>query len=270
MIIDTLPLRPQRILALVDTRALFARSEAHRCLDRIARLAMEYGCSVTLCDVLEPPPDEDRGTGVVQRLHELRVNFARDSLERLAEPVRDLIPISVAVWSGTSFLVVIRQVQEAHYDLVVHVTMGSADGGHLGANDMHLARKCPCPVWVMDAEREEAYRHIVVAVDRDIFANTEHASTFAMQLSQTALMFGRLERSRVTMVHAWEPFGAELLDDHAAGSTRRPRSATSPSSATTTPAGWPTCATQSSTPAGAATGSCRSVRSSSRVRRPPR
>ncbi|MGR8919461.1 MAG: universal stress protein [Gammaproteobacteria bacterium] len=207
------PMTFNRILVLVDTRALFARAQTSRSLDRITRLAMEHGASLTLCDVVESPPADAAGSALAERLHQLRLDFARDGLERVAEPIRDLLPVSIEVWTGTPFLVVTQKVLRDRYDLVVHVTASAEPQEGLGPDDMHLARKCPCPVWVMDTRRDRSYRHIAVAVDRDIFANTRHASTFALQLSQTALMIGRLENARVTIVHAWQPFAADLLED---------------------------------------------------------
>jgi len=36
-----------------------------------------------------------------------------------------------------------------------------------GSDDMHLLRKCPCPVWIMKENEPEAYKQIMAAVDFD-------------------------------------------------------------------------------------------------------
>lgn len=40
-------------------------------------------------------------------------------------------------------------------------------GQVFGSDDMHLLRKCPCPVWLIKPQTPKAYRRILAAVDVD-------------------------------------------------------------------------------------------------------
>ncbi|MEQ8659176.1 MAG: universal stress protein, partial [Gammaproteobacteria bacterium] len=200
----------RRILVLVDTRLVASAEGAWHCLDRIARLAVEQGAELTLCDVIEPPPAELAIDPVAQTLVTLRRTLARERLEAIAEPLRALVPLAIEVCEGTAFLAITRLVLERRFDLVVHVTNSAARGG-LAPTDMHLARKCPCALWVMDTNGPARYRNVVVAVDREYYTEPGTVSRFSLQLALTALLFAQLDTAQVHLVHAWQPYGADLL-----------------------------------------------------------
>lgn len=200
----------RKLLVLVDTRLVASAEGAWQCLDRIARLAVEQGAEVTLCDIIEPPPAELAVDPVATTLVELRRDLARERLEAIAEPLRGLVNLSVELFEGTAFLAVTRLVLERRYDLVVHVTNSAARGG-LAPTDMHLARKCPCALWVMDTSGPARYGNVLVAVDRELYAEPGSMSRFSLQLGLTALLFAHLDEAQVHLVHAWQPYAADLL-----------------------------------------------------------
>jgi universal stress protein E len=171
---------------------------------------------VTLADVVEALPQDVRTQAVAARVSALRERFAHDFLTRLAEPLQARVPTVVAVWRGTPFVVVTQRVLEEGFDLVVRL---AARDRHEApdADDMHLVRKCPCPIWLVNMARDREYRNIAVAVDRDIFESGGAASSFAMDLARAALRIARIEGAHLHVLHAWEPFGADLLDDPALG-----------------------------------------------------
>ena len=189
------PLGYRKVLVLVDTRLVASAEGAWHCLDRIARLAVEQGAELTLCDVVEPPPTELAIDLVAQELIAVR---------------RALVPLSVELCEGTTFLAITRLVLERRFDLVVHVTNSAARGG-LAATDMHLARKCPCALWVMDTNGPARYQNVLVAVDRELYTEPGTVSRFSLQLALTALLFARLDAAQVHLVHAWQPYAADLL-----------------------------------------------------------
>ncbi len=204
------PLGYRKVLVLIDTRLVASAEGAWHCLDRIARLAVEQGAELTLCDVIEPPPAELAVDPVAQELIAVRRALARERLEAIAEPLRALVPLSVELSEGTTFLAITRLVLERRFDLVVHVTNSAAHGG-LAPTDMHLARKCPCALWVMDTNGPARYQNVLVAVDRELYTEPETMSRFSLQLALTALLFARLDAAQVHLVHAWQPYAADLL-----------------------------------------------------------
>lgn len=204
---------PKKIMLVVDSRALFARATVTESLQRVSRLAIDRGASVTLCDVVEALPREIEDETVAQRLQLLRQRFAEEYLSSLSQQLEGLVPGSVEVLSGTPFIAITRKVMKENYDLVIHITERPNSSGGFDADDMHLVRKCPCPVWMIDALNERPHRNIVVAVDRDIFESDGAASGFAHHLGLIAQTLAQTEQADLHVVHAWQPFGADLLDD---------------------------------------------------------
>ncbi|MEQ8233966.1 MAG: universal stress protein [Gammaproteobacteria bacterium] len=204
------PIGYRKVLVLVDTRLVASAEGAWHCLDRIGRLAVEQGAELTLCDVVESPPAELAVDPVAQTLTGLRRELARERLEAIAAPLRALVPLSVELCEGSTFLAITRLVLERRYDLVVHVTNSAARGG-LAPTDMHLARKCPCALWVMDTSGPARYGNVLVAVDRELYTEPGTVSRFSLQLALTALLFARLDAAQVHLVHAWQPYAADLL-----------------------------------------------------------
>jgi hypothetical protein len=67
---------------------------------------------------------------------------------------------------GSLFIEVIRQVLQEGCDLVIKAP---EDPGWLdrlfGSDDLHLLRKCPCPVWLIKPQTSGTFGRIVAAVD---------------------------------------------------------------------------------------------------------
>ncbi|RTE65112.1 universal stress protein UspA [Amphritea opalescens] len=68
--------------------------------------------------------------------------------------------------TGKSYIEIIRLVQAQNFDLVIK-EIDDIDwlDRLLGSDDMHLLRKCPCPVWLMKKDADPKYKHIMAAVD---------------------------------------------------------------------------------------------------------
>lgn len=212
------------ILVRVDTAALGDTLPWHA-LDRIARLALEQGARISLVDVLDAVPPELAGDPLARRLAAHAARRARERLDALAAPLAGLATPHIEVFSGIPFLVTTRLVLRRGHDLVVHLTRSTAARAGLGADDRHLARKCPCPVWVMDAACDRPYRNVVVAVEPACADGADGLDGFALQLSQTAALFAALDNAAVHVIHAWQPYGAALLDEPTLGLDGRSRAA---------------------------------------------
>ena len=111
---------------------------------------------------------------------QLQNELLRDNqlfLENAIEPFRDRVDIETRVLVGTPFLEVIREVLRCGHDLVVKT---AEDPGWLnrlfGSDDMHILRKCPCPVWLLKPGISRRFRNILVAVDVDDACSPEELS----------------------------------------------------------------------------------------------
>lgn len=77
--------------------------------------------------------------------------------------------IRTKVLVGTPFLEIIREVLRSRHDLVVKAAEGGRRALLFGNTDLHLLRKCPCPVWIDNPGHHARYARILAAVDPDPF-----------------------------------------------------------------------------------------------------
>jgi nucleotide-binding universal stress UspA family protein len=70
-----------------------------------------------------------------------------------------------------------------------------------GSTDLHLLRKCPCPVWLIKPTKKKKYARILAAVDPDPSepTNTE-LNGLILELATSLAM---QENSELHIVHAW-------------------------------------------------------------------
>ena len=140
-----------------------------RTLKRAVALAESNDAALTLMDVIE---ESDLAEEVSERfeidLNALLRQRRLEELELIIKPYRKRgARINTQVVTGTPFIEIIRAVQFNEYDLLIK-TAHSPEGmveRMFGSNDMHILRKCPCPVWVDNPGSVHPYRNIVVAVD---------------------------------------------------------------------------------------------------------
>ncbi len=161
--------RFKNILVLCDDDSIAASA-----FDRVSWLAEANGARVTLVDVVEASPTElarafaslgrSRGAEVAERVFDAR----RTRLEDLADKLRRRgTEAEVAIDTGRMFIEVVRRVLRNGHDLVIKSEQGTASSPLLLSDDMHLQRKCPCPVWILDNRLEARSRRIMAAVDPD-------------------------------------------------------------------------------------------------------
>jgi len=123
---------------------------------------------------------------------------------------QDGVDVGASLLVGRPFLEVIRAVLREDYDLVVmtaDIWRGLRRIG-FGSTSMHLMRKCPCPVWVMQPRAERRFRRIMATVDPDVTAVQPGA--LELKILQLASSLARMEDCRLDVLHAWDFSGADL------------------------------------------------------------
>jgi len=179
-------------------------------LRRAANMALANNAAVTLLHVIDMAPGElNRLLAALPRARSVQV---ADQIrgyhgERLAELAKPLLKAGVAtqtkVLEGTAFLEVIRHVLIEKHDLVIK---GVHDGGgntglFAGGYDLHLLRKCPCPVWMIKDTDESAAGNILVAVDPDEEDQTRHAlNTMVMEM---ATSLSEIDNAHLHILNVW-------------------------------------------------------------------
>lgn len=174
-------------------------------LKRAARLAEENGAELKLIEVhvtVNPGPEMDQ-----QKLsHSALISATKAQrqlhLESLAEPYRTHIQISTDIFFGVAFIEIIMEVQRHGHDLVVLAPEKHNLGTMIfGSTDMHLLRKCPCPVWIVKPGSDEPFQNIMAAVDMD--PSDDRKEPLNRQIIELASSLAQTEGSRLHIAHAW-------------------------------------------------------------------
>jgi universal stress protein E len=191
--------------------------------ERAAVLAEENQARLKVIEIIEEV-SPDIGIPVPVLLTDVLRNTlkeeSREQMEELVGSLRQKIDIEIEVLTGTPFLEIIREVLRNRHDLVIK----AADKDGLitrifGSTDMHLLRKCPCPVWLHKHGHDKPYHRILVAVDFDAFSDTERESSLNRDIMDLAVSLAHREHSELYVGHAWYPQSAELLQTRASGLT---------------------------------------------------
>lgn len=185
--------------------------EAGPALQRAVALANSNDARLTVVDVIEPQEDlPEVRTEFGTDLNEILREHRRQALEDMLQPFdrADSI-IYTHVLTGTPFIEVIRSVLSSRHDLVIK-TCRPPEGlsEHLlGSTDMHLMRKCPCPVWIDRPTATLPYRRILAAVD-PVDSDSKESARLVMDL---ATSLARRESATLDVVHAWRVYGESML-----------------------------------------------------------
>jgi universal stress protein E len=202
-------------------RILLALDPAEPCaalLERTVALAESNQADLTLVSVMPRfvlaaglPADGPITMGLQARL-------AADQagrLEALAAPFGERLSIRARVLTGTPFLEVVREVLRGAHDLVIRAAENPAWLDRLlGSDDMHLLRKCPCPVWLARCEGPQSYRRILAAVDVDDSYPAEEREARRAMNREILELAGALALSEFAELHVasvWDAVGESFL-----------------------------------------------------------
>jgi nucleotide-binding universal stress UspA family protein len=131
-------------------------------------------------------------------------------LEKTLAPAGRGKRIESRVLSGKPFIEIIREVLRNGFDLVIK-TIEQPDNYAMlfGSTDMHLLRKCPCPVWLMKPGPAERSQKILAAVDLD-YSGTENDGLLNRQIMEMSTSLACSGSSELRFVYAWMVFGEDI------------------------------------------------------------
>jgi len=188
---------------------LYVTEEAVDQVSAVARAvstAENHQAGLTVIDVIPP---------VVDAYLAETVNHHKRMLESLIEPHRDRLKIRIDVLVGTIFLEVIRSVLRNEYDLVIKPAENPDFMTRLfGSTDMHLLRKCPCPIWLMKPPEKTKYNCVLAAVDFDPLQADESGQAFNDDILDWAATIAGPDGASLHLAHAWEAFAEMTMLAH--------------------------------------------------------
>ena len=183
-------------------------------LEHAAKLAANNQASLTVVEVIdEIPPNTtlfERTLSPVDLQKKIVIEHQK-KLEEMVSPWSNKIEIKSKLLTGTLFLEVIYEVLRNQHDLVFKM---AENGGLLnrvfGSDDMHLLRKCPCPVWLVKPNSPKSHQKILAAVDVDDNYPSEELNTrnlLNLQVLEMASSLTLSESSELHIVNVWEAIG---------------------------------------------------------------
>lgn len=166
-------------------------------MERAVSLAESNRSRLTVLEVI--PPQDDR-------------TIHAKAVEILIAPYRDRLGIRYDVLTGTSFLEVIRVVLRNGHDLVMKPAENPDFLKRLfGSDDMHLLRKCPCPVWIMKPPEKRRYSRILAAFDFNPLDPSPLEDGLNREILEIACTVALADSAALHLVHAWEAYAESLL-----------------------------------------------------------
>ncbi|MGB5397578.1 MAG: universal stress protein [Gammaproteobacteria bacterium] len=180
-------------------------------LERAIAVATTNAARLTVMDVTP----EASVASFIKQTYDIDLNAQlreqrEQQLEALVKPHADAgISVYIKVVSGTPFIEIVRAVQRNAHDLVMKVAEHD-DGlvpAFFGSTDMHLLRKCPCPVWIDRSGTGPSYRRLLAAVN----PFDDESGERQRLILDLATSLAEREQAVLDVVHAWQLPGESML-----------------------------------------------------------
>jgi len=201
-------------------------SDQEAAIARAVSLAENNQARLTVLAVLPPltagigmPP----GGPITAQLQQRRRDESLQEMEALLAPHRTLQEIGIEVREGRLFQEAVRAVLRDGHDLLIKPAEDPDTISRLfGSDDMHLLRKCPCPVWLTRPGEAANYSNILTALDFTPWEPETIEQPLNIELLELGASLALSDFASLHLAHAWEAFAEELLQhwsDKPAGDT---------------------------------------------------
>ncbi|MCG8669799.1 MAG: universal stress protein [Pseudomonadales bacterium] len=205
--------RFSNILCIVDPQ-----STSKTAIVQATRIADDHQAGITFMSVIKEPttwrlPFTNKEE-LSNDINEL-TNNKRKAIEQLVSANAPKKETKVCITVGTGFIEIIRFVIHENYDLVVKCAeeMDWTDR-MLASEDMHILRKCPCPVLMLKPGQVDSFRTLLASVD--VNQNNYYDDKYVQEeLNQSVLEYSAClsmpELSELHVASAWEAYSEDYL-----------------------------------------------------------
>ncbi len=203
--------RFKKILLVLD-----GKSYQKAALTRGLELARMNQAELKIIDVLENPVPKiyvdvpskiEKLIYKKQKLMDNAVRSRKIEIQNIikTESIED-ISVSYDVLRGKAYFEIIQEVLKFDFDLVIKNAEGKAGlmWGILGSDDIHLIRKCFCPVWLIKPKQSKKFNRVLAAIDIDPFSNDKKDDDFNKKIIQMALSIAQKDNSELHLLHVWD------------------------------------------------------------------
>lgn len=177
-------------------------------MTRAVTLAENNQADLTVIEVIPaiPANTENRGGDTISTdLQAVIVTKHRRYLESLIKSHQQRLNIKHEVMMGATFLEIIRAVLRHGYDLVIKPVENTGLLERLfGGDDIHLLRKCPCPVWLIKPREKQSYGNILAAIDFNPHETRDETQNLNQQIIELSASLALSDFATLHLAHAWE------------------------------------------------------------------
>ena len=206
--------RFNNILCVVEPNA---NSEA--ALEQAIRIAKDHQASMTIATTL-------RTGGALKSIFKNQserdqvlsesANKKRNATDSWVRQYQPELSVEVDVYAGIGFIEIVKSVAKHQYDLVVKCADDVDWLDRLfGSDDMHLLRKCPCPVLMLKPGHKEVFKSVLATVDVNDDFDELDRSHIQDELNEAVLeysaAFSLAELTELHIGSAWEAYGEDFL-----------------------------------------------------------
>ncbi len=180
-------------------------------LDQVIELARINEAKMKLISPVDELPWYFGSLGKAKSIIETNLfREKKEFLESLAAPIKQKgFHVETSIFQGETFLGVIREVLRCKHDLVVKCSKATSYSP-LDSTDLHLLRKCPCPVWLIKPQpKTTAYRNIMAAVDPTVETGPGHLLNHT--ILKLASSFAEMKGCQLHVAHVWQPHSETIL-----------------------------------------------------------
>ncbi|WP_404415344.1 universal stress protein [Vreelandella aquamarina] len=140
-----------------------------------------------------------------QQLKEKVQAHEKAKLNQLCSSLEPGLGINTVLKIGKRYIETIRSVQSDNFDLVIKEADAIDWFSRLvGSDDMHLLRKCPCPVWLTKRDEKLDYRNIIAAVDLDSEKDKANIDTLNQNILDLACSLSLSDLASVHVVNVYD------------------------------------------------------------------
>lgn len=181
-------------------------------LDRANRLAKSNGARITLIRCVEELPMAAKYFLPASRLSEFKqasLSKACKDLDNLSKKIDPSTQVKTKVIFGKPFIEIIRAVQADSHDLIIKPKQSGLKEKELESTDLHLLRKCPCPIWIIKPSQRKPFGKILIAIDPD--PSDPERLSLHKDILKLGISLAKIENSKIEIVHAWVLDGETML-----------------------------------------------------------
>jgi nucleotide-binding universal stress UspA family protein len=184
---------------------------------RAVSLAVNNQADLTIIDVI-PTQVVTAGLGLppggplAKDLQAIVESDHRKMMETMVQSSVERLQIRLDVLIGKTYLEAIRAVLKDGYDLLIKPAENPSWTNRLfGSDDLHLLRKCPCPVWLIKTPEKSNYSSIMAAVDFDLLVPSPAEDDLNREILELASSLALSDFASLHIVHAWEAIAEKTM-----------------------------------------------------------